>query len=658
MTRSPLPFAIFLGALTLMPSTPTLAQTAATAATTKVLPLVPNRFAMKKEQWTPADRAWIERDAITQSPNLVATLAGVADLANGIEGDPASPTYGWYKTNLYRRGHRGPTNSRLMEPVYTLAWAYTLNKPWNPYYRDVALRERMEAGIAFWLTLQGKDGGFSENGGKGAQELPSTSFVLEFLVEMYEMLDKDGTADPKLRAQLFDSIQRAVVWSATDKGAINQGVHYSNQYCGALYAMYRLWELTGDQKWKTMFDTRLDYWLENAQPALFWLEGDGVETFAYSQVTEWEMDRLLMLTKDPRILESFRKYYEWCSLNTLPENDGVTFVMDIAGNERTTPKELPNLVGYYNHIMSVLPEARPFETRYNMTDAEREKHIADWFVNPIPPADRPTGRDMTSGYHPFHNYPMYFEPLGMWTQSDAERRAQMLKLPTLSQPRFTRYFNVEAGKDGYLFARRPGVYATMHWGRSNGRQIKGLGLVWLPGFGTLIRPSNEDARNSYVTQMGKENTFRKSIVDFKLPASFDTAAPDGTVEAGDLRFSSDYDGKGISKSFAITDNAIEVTTRVGEAATEQIPLYLDAEDTISVDGKTWDYKSGDAVAFAGRTLRVKRVCGGQTAYATLEFGASTTGNIQRSYDLARGGIYMLSVAVPANADFVTRIAKG
>ena len=29
----------------------------------KVLPLVPNRFVMKKEQWPMADRAWIERDA-------------------------------------------------------------------------------------------------------------------------------------------------------------------------------------------------------------------------------------------------------------------------------------------------------------------------------------------------------------------------------------------------------------------------------------------------------------------------------------------------------------------------------------------------------------------------------------------------------------------
>ena len=79
MLRRIFPFAILLGAMTLMPPTPTFAQTPATSAATKVLPLVPNRF--------------------------------------------------------------------------------------------------IEAGLAFWLTLQGVDGGFSENAGKGAQESPPISFV-------------------------------------------------------------------------------------------------------------------------------------------------------------------------------------------------------------------------------------------------------------------------------------------------------------------------------------------------------------------------------------------------------------------------------------------------------------------------------------------------
>ena len=210
---------------------------------------------------------------------------------------------------------------------------------------------------------------------------------------------------------------------------------------------------------------------------------------------------------------------------------------------------------------------------------------------------------------------MYFEPLGMWTQSDQERTDALKKLPTLSQQRFTRYFSVAAGGDAYLFARRPGVYATLHWGKAgDNRQVKGIGLVWLPGFGTFVHSSNEDARNSYITQMDKENTFRKSILDFVVPASFKNASADGEVEAGDLQFATNFDGKGIAKSFQITDSAIIVTTRTGEAATGQIPLYLDADDTLTVDGKAWDHKNGgDTTDFAGRELRVKRVCGGQTA---------------------------------------------
>ena len=660
MFRYSYPLAFLLASMTLTPLTPTFAQDAASPAK-KLLAPVPNRFQLNKGQWTMADRAWFERDAVTQAPNLIATLSSVAAVANTIDGDPNSPNYGWQKSDLYRHGQKGPTNARLMEPVYTLAWAYTLDKPWNPYYHDAILRPRMEAGLAYWLSLQGEDGGFSENRGKGGQELPPTSFALEFLVEIHEMLDKDGTADPKLRAHLLDSIERAITWAVTDDGARNQGHVFSNQYCGVMYSTYRMWQLTGDEKWKKTFDASLDDWLEHVQPALFWLEGNGVETFAYSQVTEWEMDRLLMISKDPRILDSFRKYYEWCGLNTLPENDGATFVMDIAGHERTTRNDLPGMVGYYNHIISEVPAARPWATRYQQTPAQREARIVDWLVNPIPPTSSAAERDSTSAYHPFHNYPMYFEPLGIWTESEQERAQAVQQLPTLRQQRFTRYFSVPVGEDQFLFARRPGVYATMHWGKADGRQVKEVGLVWLPGFGTLVRSVGDDPKNAFSTRMGKETTYRKTISDFKVPASFKNAPENGEVEAGDLQFATNFDGKGIAKSYRITDDALEVTTRTTETATDQIPLYLDAEDTISVDGNAWDYRTdADAppVNFAGRSLRVKRVCGGVTAYATIEFGADTTGTLKRSYDLARGAVYVLSVAVPAKTDFVTRIHKG
>ena len=627
-----------------------------TALEKKFLAPVPQRFQLKKEQWTMADKAWFERDAITGEPDIVATLATVASLANTIDGDPNSPTYGWQNSDLYRHGQSGPSNARLMEPVYTLVWAYTLDKPWNPYYHDAILRDRMESGLAYWLSLQGKAGGFSEHRGAGAQELPPTSFALEFLVEMHGMLDEDGTANRQLREQLSASIERAIVWVTTDEGARNQGHHFSNQYCGALYAMYRMWQITKDPKWKTLFDSSLDDWLENGQPSLFWIENDGVETFAYSQVTEWEMDRLLILSQDPRILNSFRKYYEWCGLNTVVENDGCTFVMDIAGHARTTPHKLPGLVGYYNHIISQVPAARPFAIRYEMTPTERATRLENWLENPISPTTTDAQRELTSAYHPFHNYPMVFEPLGIWTQTAQERRAAVRELPTISQQRFTRYFSVPIGQDHYLFARRPQIYATLHWGQPNGnRQTKGVGLVWLPGFGTLVRAAGDDAKNACSTLMGQHSTFRKAILDFEVPQSWKNAPASGEVQAGDLQFTTNFAGIGITKTYQITDGGLQMTTRTREAATEQIPLYLDDEDTLTLDGKAWDYQTD--VAFAGRTLRVKRVCGGKTAYAMVEFGLNTSGTLTRSYDLARGAVYVLSVAIAANTDFVTRIEK-
>ncbi len=656
----------FLSFLSLCPAmavvalAPTFAL-AQEAPARKLLAPLPDRFQLKKEQWTMADREWFERDAVTGSPNIVATLAAVASIANSIDGDPASPTYGWQASNKYRSGQKGPTNARLMEPVYTLAWAYTLNKPWNPYYRDAILRDRLEAGLTYWLSLQGRDGGFSENGGQGAQELPPTSFSLEFLVEIHQMLEGDGTVDKGLRDHLFDSIQRAVVWAATDEPTRIHGIHYSNQYCGVMYAMYRLWQQTKDPKWKTMFDSSLDYWLKSAQPSLFWLEADGVETFGYSHVTEWELDRLLTLSNDPRILNSFRKYFEWCGLNTVVENDGKTFIMDTAGHGRTTTKGLSGLVGYYNHIMTLVPEARPWEFRYEMTPAEHERRVVDWLKNPIPAISAAANRGATSAYHPFHDYPMFFEPSGLWTQTQGEQSAAVQKLPTLASERFTRYFYVPAGDDHYLFARRPGIYATLHWGKADSnRQTKGVGLVWLPGFGTLVRPANDEAQNGYITRVGKQDTFRKSIADFQLPESFRKAPASGVVEAGDLQFTTNFDGFGVTKSYRITDSALEVITRAREAATEQIPLYFDATDTLEVDGKPLEFKTAtDAVTvpFAGQTLRVKRTCGGKTAYASVEFGTGATGTLKRAYDLGRGGVYTLSVAVPANTDFITRIKR-
>jgi hypothetical protein len=55
-----------------------------------------------------------------------------------------------------------PYNARIMESVLSLAYFYTLKKPWNPYYGSPALRQRLEAALEFWCGLQNPEGRFAE----------------------------------------------------------------------------------------------------------------------------------------------------------------------------------------------------------------------------------------------------------------------------------------------------------------------------------------------------------------------------------------------------------------------------------------------------------------------------------------------------------------
>src|SRR5215813_3993777 len=55
-----------------------------------------------------------------------------------------------------------PYNARIMESILSLAYFYTLDRPWNPYRGDPALRARLEAALDFWCNSQNTDGRFSE----------------------------------------------------------------------------------------------------------------------------------------------------------------------------------------------------------------------------------------------------------------------------------------------------------------------------------------------------------------------------------------------------------------------------------------------------------------------------------------------------------------
>jgi hypothetical protein len=51
-----------------------------------------------------------------------------------------------------------PYNARILEMQMVLAYFYTANRPWNPYYNSTPVRQRLEAMMSLWVSMQAPDG--------------------------------------------------------------------------------------------------------------------------------------------------------------------------------------------------------------------------------------------------------------------------------------------------------------------------------------------------------------------------------------------------------------------------------------------------------------------------------------------------------------------
>ncbi|KAK6346872.1 hypothetical protein TWF696_006977 [Orbilia brochopaga] len=624
--------------------------------TTDTLPLLPNLFQLNASQWQQsADAEWYERDAVGGAPDIIETLANVEFIANHIDDDPNSPTFGWQNSNVYRDdppAGGNTNNARLMEPISTLSWAYVVNKPWNPYFHNSILLQRLIAALNYWLGLQTSQGGFSEVGGPGTQHLAPTAFSLNFLVEMMDELDKDGTMDAAVRTRLRNAVFKATELAATNQQFRNWGFDASNQYTPIFYVLWRLWQITNDTKWKNLYDARLDEWLATVQKCPFYVERASPEAFGYSHVTEWVLDRTFALNNDPRLLQSLRRYYDWCSLNTVPENDGQMFITDVAGNGRTSLSWTFGEVGYYNYITQYVPASQAFSVGFAMTASERQQRMSSWAQSPIPPTGRYPG--VVRAYHIFHNYPMFFSPHGLWTVTPRQQQAAVRQLPPVAQSKFTRYWGPpRAGVASYLFVRRTNVYVTLHFGaRATSHQAKEVGLVWIPGFGTVIRGWNANINYAFCTVMGDKTTFKRTISDFELPAGWaSSTSADGSVASPDeLRFASTFGNIGILKRYRINNSGFELVVTPNAAATEQIPLYLDKTDVLKVDGQIHDLRGmATASTVSGRGLRITRTRGGRTTTVSIGFNQVIQAQLTYGYELAYGDVFVLSVSIQAGA---------
>ena len=116
-------------------------------------------------------------------------LAHLSEVANAVVDE--GPNRGFIALPVWRaRSQNKPGNARIMENHVARTWFYRAKRPWNPYYGDPVLRQRLEAVLEYWCAIQSPDGRFMQYK-EGKYYRAATLFAPKFMGHTLALL-KDG----------------------------------------------------------------------------------------------------------------------------------------------------------------------------------------------------------------------------------------------------------------------------------------------------------------------------------------------------------------------------------------------------------------------------------------------------------------------------------
>jgi len=480
-----------------------------------------------------------------------------------------------------------PYNARVLENQIALAFFYTVDRPWNSYRGDPALRARLEAVLDFWCDIQNEDGRFSEYRPRG-WALSSTAFGIKFMGETLRLLDASQraggpTIDPSIHRRTIAAARRAIEALLTHPDLITQGKKFSNQYTGFWGGILAFLSVHEDASLRRRLTARIrEVGQELSSPAGYHYELDGCD-WAYTLGTHrsnlrqaWSYARGTEL--GDLLVEMERSWVEWLAYNAVREPDGSFFTLNRAIETRTGSSgfrtwELP--------LAEAIPMARAFaptlDEHTSKLEERRRQFVETWpDVGPL------------SAYPP-HVFVDQFDR-HQWRPTEAERAAAIARLPYLARNRFVHQRVDDRNPMSSTFVRQPGYYAAFNAGaKVADMQRYGLGLLWNPEVGTVLQTQSKDAA-PWGTALGGGQPYEAEAfhpvmrMDGRIVAAQPGARDLPGGESGPVVF--EYalgdDGK---KTVTFGPDRIAVRVVHPDAFTEHLPLLLRrGDDLVLEDG--------------------------------------------------------------------------
>jgi hypothetical protein len=512
-------------------------------------------------------------------------------LANAVE--TTGSNKGFIDLNVWRNPvDNQPYNARIMENITTLAWFYTQEESWNPYYGHPDLKNILEAALTFWINMQNSDGRFSEYG-VNQWNLAATAFATKFMGKTLEMLQNGPPIDTVVHAQAKQANRKALMATFTMESLYNTGKRFSNQYGNAFTgALAHLAMNPDDSELRNAFETRLETSLTDFQsPAGYYYENYGPD---WSYAFGTHHSNILMAWHYARHNEKLASHYalehqrftEWLSYNAVLQPDGELFMLHRSIESRQSRASL-------NRLETPLSEAIPLARAFNITQEEalqrlgtiRQRVTNNWGKISSLQVGNFSGYSAYSFLHRDHY---------RWNPDETQREQAVQSLPYLASDDFIHQRVDNNTHFETTFIRKPTYYAAFSSGEQVTQQQRfGLGLLWNQVTGTVLQSQSRSEDAAWGTVMHTRTNMPWEALPMEAVYWMDGVQIEPVAGLADL------DGKTLEISYPLgSTGAFEgigekkltflndiITVDVAHLGvfTEMLPLVVQNSSTIHID---------------------------------------------------------------------------
>lgn len=503
-------------------------------------------------------------------------LAHFSTLANSIV--ESGPDRGFINIPVWRdKKDNEPYNARVMENMIALAYFYSADRPWNPYYKSDAVQIRLKAAVDFLENVQNTDGSFSEYGSQ-KWNLAATGFATMYLGQILKWLQPMSECT-ELVEKVATIDRKALVCVLNHAGFYAMGKNFSNQYTaifagGAAYLSFR-----EDAELLSLMLERMNSAKKDFQsPAGYFYENGGTDNgynlnthhsnmwFAYNYAPHPEIRQLLIGEET--------KFSSWMSYNSVkePGYDNVFYLNK--GIEMRTNAAV--LQGFYP--LTPLGEKVEMVRAFNLDTQsfkrdlkkKREAMQKDW--PKVPP--------MIIGNSKAY-WPTYFLHTAShhWNPTPLQKKKAVKKLPYYAKERFVQQRMDSRNPVVFTFVRRPAYYLAFNSGPIlSNMQRYGFGFLWHPKIGTILQSQTAGVLASWGTTSAEGRLFESGNLEASFILDGREIRPSAGVKDwadGDLSLKYDLGNTG-TKHIRFADNGITVEVVNPGYFHETIPLLLDS----------------------------------------------------------------------------------